>query len=185
MKILCGRLQGRVFDFKANPSVRPTSDRARKAIFDMLRGYIEDRRVLDLFSGSGALGFEALSAGASEAIFVERDKVQCKKIADNLKKLDLEQYGKVLCADARDAVRKLGSRGEYFDLVFLDPPYDDPCGPQTLEALAESPLLGAGGYALFECRSRRTPEKKIGTLVCEKIKNYGDTEVCFFKKTES
>ena len=86
MKILTGALRGQRILFRPNPHLRPTADKARKAIFDMFQGAMEGKRVLDLFSGTGALGFEALSQGAAHVTFVEKNKVQCSEISANLER---------------------------------------------------------------------------------------------------
>ncbi|MBI2094649.1 MAG: RsmD family RNA methyltransferase, partial [Candidatus Omnitrophica bacterium] len=110
--------------FKPNPHLRPTTDKTRKAIFDMLQGELQDKKVLDLFSGTGALGFEALSNGAAEAMFVEADAFQAREIRNNLGRLGLESRGIVRQEEVSRAIEKLGRDGAAFDFIFIDPPYE-------------------------------------------------------------
>src|SRR5262245_31330081 len=128
MKILTGALRGRSILLRPNENMRPTTDLVRKAIFDTLQGAIEGKKVLDLFSGTGALGFEALSSGAREVLWVEQDGSQVRAIEKTLKSLEMEKSGKVIESDALSAVERLAARSEQFDLFFLDPPYHSGLG---------------------------------------------------------
>lgn len=115
IRIISGKLGGRLIDTPKTDKTHPMGDRERSAIFNRLRGEIVGKVVLDAFAGSGAIGIEALSIGASEVDFLENNHKAAQTIHDNLAKLKLESQGKL--------VRKL--RGEY-DIIFADPPYDDP-----------------------------------------------------------
>src|SRR3954447_25062177 len=123
MRIIAGSRKGaRIFAPKGKET-RPTGDRVREAAFNLLGpGAAEDVTVLDLFSGSGAMGLEALSRGASHATFVENDREACRTINRNVDKLGLEN-ATVLCQDALTALRTDSRTGARYDLVFVDPPY--------------------------------------------------------------
>lgn len=181
MKILTGTLRGREIGFKANPHLRPTADKVRKALLDILGGAIENANVLDLFSGTGALGFEALSGGSAEAVFVEADKKQAVKINEDLKALGLEKKAKVLCLDAIKAIETLHRQGEIFDLVFLDPPYSEGWETRCAKAVSKHPILSKNAWAVIESSSRDVAElATFGSLVKIKEKIYGDTRVVFY-----
>lgn len=146
MRIISGRWRGTplVAVGKGDPAahLRPTPDRVREALFSMLnsRGVIQDAQVLDLFAGTGALGFEALSRGAAHAVFVENGRVGQKLIADNINKLGARDQAKVLRSDAT----KLGAwPGARFDLVFLDPPYGKGLGQRALAVVRDWMAPGA------------------------------------------
>jgi len=181
VKILTGTLRGREISFKANTHLRPTADKVRKAIFDTLGDVIQGAKVLDLFSGTGALGLEALSGGAREAVFVEADKRQAAKIAEDLKMLRLEKKGRVLCLDALKAIQTLHRQGESFDLIFLDPPYNDGWERKTAEAVAAQPILSKRSWVVMESAAKDVASPAaFGHLAKLKEKNYGDTRLVFY-----
>ncbi len=182
MKILTGALRGQPLLFSPNPRLRPTSDKARKAIFDMFQGEIEGKRALDLFSGTGALGFEALSSGAEMVTFVEIERAQASAIKNNLEKLKLSQKGTVITMDALKAIEKLSQEEQRFDLVFIDPPYEKGLGQSALTALAGSKLLERGAFVVLECRDLETPPEAEDHFIRIKDKMYGDTQIAVYQK---
>ncbi len=185
MKILTGMFRGREISFKTNPHLRPTADKVRKAIFDTLGDVIQGAKVLDLFSGTGALGFEALSAGAEEAVFVEADKRQAAKITENLKTLGLEKKGRVLCLDALKAIQTLHRQGEAFDLIFLDPPYNEGWERKTADAVSAQPILSKKSWAVMESAAKDIASPAaFGHLAKRKEKKYGDTRIVYYGKPD-
>ena len=156
MKILTGNLRGQPIEFKKSPYLRPTSDKARQAIFNMLQGQVEGKNVLDLFSGTGALGIEALSQGAEKVTFVEKDKTCCRRLKDNLSALGLGDRSRVLLLEAVKAIREFSKDNEYFDLIFLDPPYEKELVKSALEAIAASNIIHEGTMIICEARKPRT-----------------------------
>src|SRR5947208_2259988 len=136
MRVIAGRLGGRRLKAPAGARTRPTAERVREALFAMLED-VADARVLDLFAGSGALGIEALSRGAASAVFVERDPAALRALRENLAALGLgRDVAEVRRSDAMRALHSAQRRGENYDLVFIDPPYD--------RARDLGPRLGAG-----------------------------------------
>ncbi|MBI4432786.1 MAG: 16S rRNA (guanine(966)-N(2))-methyltransferase RsmD [Candidatus Omnitrophica bacterium] len=178
MKIVAGALKGRVIGFKPNPHLRPTSEKTRKAIFDVLQGQMEGKNVLDLFSGTGALGIEALSRGAAQAVFIEKEKNQARQIRENLEALGLLDRSRIIAADA---VQALGRLNEYFDFIFLDPPYNEGWTEKTLATLSKTPLFHEATIVIAECGQREKPLSRIGKFKSVKIKAYGDTQIVFYK----
>jgi 16S rRNA (guanine(966)-N(2))-methyltransferase RsmD len=124
------------------PGSRPTAERAREAFFDILGDWVPGKRFLELYAGSGAIAFEALSRGASGAVAVDRDTRALERNRDTL-----SAGVEILRVPARDAVRDLARRGERFDLVFLDPPYD---AEDTITVAALAPLLAVGGRVVWQ-----------------------------------
>lgn len=182
MKILTGALRGKPILFKPNPRLRPTSDKTRKAIFDMLQGGLEEKNVLDLFSGTGSLGFEALSQGAARVTFVEMNRAQCDKIKENLVCLGLNGRAEVVNLDAVAAVGSFSRQKIYFDLVFLDPPYEKGLAERALLEISRSSVLGAQGWVILECGKREELPDPAGGLRKMKTKTYGDTKVLFYQR---
>jgi 16S rRNA (guanine966-N2)-methyltransferase len=172
VRVVAGRLGGRRLRAPRGRDTRPTSDRAREALFSML-GPIADARVLDLFAGSGALGIEALSRGAATATLVERDARAVEVIRANLAALELgEHEAQVVHAPARAALRDASARGDAYDLVFLDPPYRDApaLGRELSQAL---PAVLAPGARVVVESDRRAPLQLELAIVRER--RYGDT----------
>jgi 16S rRNA (guanine966-N2)-methyltransferase len=149
LKVIAGRWRGRPLAAPEGATTRPTSARAREALFSMLEsrlGSLEGLAVLDLFAGSGALGIEALSRGAARALFVERDPAAIRAIRANLARLGAQAQGDVLAADAA----RLGPAPARFDLVLLDPPYGAGLAGPALERLVRSGWLAPGGWLSVE-----------------------------------
>jgi 16S rRNA (guanine966-N2)-methyltransferase len=172
VRVVAGRLGGRRLRAPRGRDTRPTSDRAREALFSML-GPIADARVLDLFAGSGALGIEALSRGAATATLVERDARAVEVIRANLAALELgEHEAQVVHAPARAALRDASARGDAYDLVFLDPPYRDApaLGRELSQAL---PAVLAPGARVVVESDRRAPLQLELAIVRQR--RYGDT----------
>ncbi|RMD71114.1 MAG: 16S rRNA (guanine(966)-N(2))-methyltransferase RsmD [Gammaproteobacteria bacterium] len=123
LRIIAGRFRGRRLAFPPLPGLRPTPDRVRETLFSWLAPHLPGARCLDLFAGSGALGFEALSRGAKEVIFVERHPKAAARLRENIALLGVEDRARVYAMDALDFLRRLPP--EPFDIAFLDPPYGE------------------------------------------------------------
>jgi 16S rRNA (guanine966-N2)-methyltransferase len=147
LRIIGGRWRGRRLRFPATPGLRPTPDRVRETLFNWLAPSIRGARCLDLFAGSGALGLEALSRGAAEVVFVERNPTIARYLETLLAELAPGE-GRVLRADA--AVWLAGPP-DAFDVVFLDPPFDAEVLPALLERLVTGGWLAAGARVYVEC----------------------------------
>jgi 16S rRNA (guanine(966)-N(2))-methyltransferase RsmD len=133
--------------------LRPTSARLREALFDILGGRIHDASFLDVFAGTGAIGLDALSRGATRAVFIEADRRAARAIAGNLALAGVAGSARIVEGDAEAALLELSRAGERFDIVFLDPPYTTGALGRTLPAAAR--LLRAGAVMVVEHASRR------------------------------
>jgi len=182
MKILTGKLHGRIIAYKPNPHLRPTSDKTRKAIFDMLQGQIENKKVLDLFSGTGALGLEALSQGAGFVTFVEIEKSQGVAIKGHLEKFGLSLKGKVIIGNAIGVIEKLARDEKEFDFIFMDPPYEMGLEERAMAALAKSSVVKKNTLIILECRNLKDLPKAEENFVCLKDKVYGDTRILIYRR---
>ncbi len=155
MRIVGGEWKGRALRAPAGDATRPTSDRAREAMFNVLAHAawspgLEGRRVLDLFAGSGALGLEALSRGARFALFVETSEAARGAIRDNIEAMGAFGVTRVHRRDATDLGVKPAGLGPPFDLAFLDPPYHKGLGERALAAIVDGLWLAPGALIVFE-----------------------------------
>ncbi len=178
LRVISGRLKGkRLFSVKGR-SLRPTSDRVREAIFDILQGQIAGRKVLDLFAGTGALGIEALSRGASSAVFVENSPASLSALQRNLVECRLQDSASVLNKEVLSGIRFLEMQRVTFDLVFLDPPYGRGLTRKTLEAVAQSSVIDRETLMIAEHSSQEDIEE-IPHLEITDQRKYGGTRVSF------
>ncbi len=177
MRIVAGSKKGHRIAAPKGVVTRPTGDRVREAVFNIV-GPVEEARVLDVFAGSGAMGLEALSRGASRAVFVERDRDACHVIQQNLRKLRLTG-AVVLCQDAVGALRQERARGHTYDLILVDAPYEE--WDRFAEPLAEllPALLGENGLAVVETTSRVEPELPLALVTSRR---YGSARITVFSR---
>ena len=162
MRIVGGSLKGRAIATPSGQTTRPTSDRARESIFNMLAHAawavpLDGARVLDLFSGSGALGFEAISRGAAFALFVETDSAARGVIRDNIETFALFGTTRIHRRDATDLGVKPAGLAAPFDLVFLDPPYGKGLGERAMSKLVSGGWITPDATIVFECGADETP----------------------------
>ncbi|MBQ8440996.1 MAG: 16S rRNA (guanine(966)-N(2))-methyltransferase RsmD [Clostridia bacterium] len=159
MRIITGKARGVRLATLEGENTRPTSERAKEAIFSMLQFEIDGARVLDLFAGSGQMGLEALSRGAAHAVFCDLSKDAVEIVKTNIKKTRMEGQCDVFCGDYKVTLQRLRNR-QNFDLVFLDPPYAGSLVPAALSELIENDLLSNGAKIICETAS---PEDVFGT----------------------
>ncbi len=189
MRITGGRFGGRHLQMPKGPAIRPTLDHVRQAIFNLLGERVKGARVLDLFSGTGALGNEALSRGASHVTFVERSFFCVQAVEENLKALSFEKEPPrtaIIRAEAVTGIRKLFREEALFDLVFLDPPYGHRWVRISLNALTQYAIVSPLGLVVAE-QDKRDPlppsvEGKEVRLVLGRHQRYGDTVLAFYER---
>lgn len=160
--------------------LRPTSDRVREAIFDILQDRVQGKKVLDLFAGTGALGIEALSRGAERAIFVEYNPHILRVLRRNITECHLEKKSEVLPCDVGKGMRILSSRGEVFDLIFIDPPYTLGLVKGTLKGLSQNALLAPKGLIIAEHSLKEDLSAPIPWELIER-RQYGTTSISFWR----
>lgn len=184
MRIVGGQFKGRAIAAPQGRDTRPTSDRARESIFNVLAHAdwspgIEDRRVLDLFAGSGALGLEAMSRGAAFALFVETESAARGAIRDNIEALGLFGNTRIHRRDATDLGVKPAGLGDPFDMVFLDPPYGRGQGERTLARLGGGGWITPDALIMLEVGADETPQLAAFETLDER--SYGAAKVLFLK----
>jgi len=183
MRITGGLFRGRRLQVPVGREVRPTTDKVRQAIFNILVHEIPEARVLDLFAGSGALGIEAVSRGAESAVFVEKHNSALNCLKRNLAEVKLD--ARVLEDDWLDAIQQLIARQERFDLIFADPPYGMLSGDAIAEAVVgreqgvESALLAPDGILIIEGSAQDEPVTILRTL---KERVFDTTRISFYAR---
>lgn len=178
MRITGGTFKNQILKSPKGEQTRPTSERLRETVFNIAQDYVEGKTFLDLFAGSGAVGIEAISRGASFATFIEKDRKALHALQENIKKLGLEDQSKVFAGDVLTLLKRL--KGKSFDLIFIDPPYEKGFQEKPLLLIDELGLLAEEGvifveesinneltfpeYANFQLRNKR---KMGGTFLYE------------------
>jgi 16S rRNA (guanine966-N2)-methyltransferase len=193
MRIIGGSLGGRRLKAPPGSTTRPTSDRVREAIFNILGPPPPHARVLDLFAGAGSLGLEALSRGAAHAEFVDHSRAAARCVRQNARALGVDSRCRVHCQDALALLRRWCDSGlppepatgphpePRFDWVFVDPPYQGDLAARALELLGQRDLIGPGAVVVVEHDRRHVPANTCGSLVRTDHRRYGDTEVSFYR----
>jgi 16S rRNA (guanine966-N2)-methyltransferase len=181
VRVIGGEFKGRILRTPQGGKIRPTSDRVREAIFDILGPVWASQRVLDVFAGTGALGIEALSRGAQEAVFVEQGKGALAVLKGNLKALGLKTRAWVLPLTAKRGIAILGEKGMAFDLIFMDPPYGKLLVGKALEEIVQGKILLPAGVIVAEHSSREEILPPLGLEISQQ-RRYGDTAVSFLHR---
>jgi 16S rRNA (guanine966-N2)-methyltransferase len=181
LRITGGRLRGKRLTSPLNRAVRPTSDMVREALFDILGPEIAGARFLDCFAGTGAVAFDALSRGAQTAVLVESDPKVAALIRKNAANLGLEPT--VIVGDFLKAADRLAEKGQFFDLIFVDPPYASGLQTAAVEKIFASGLPAEGGTVIVEHDRRNELQPNLRQFILTDRRFYGETQLTFFKPT--
>lgn len=179
MRITSGVYKGRVI--KMPGRIRPTQEKVRKALFDIL-GDIEGISFLELFAGSGAIGFEAASRGVKELSLVEDNPGCILTMKKNIESLALKNCT-LYAREAQDAIRALHRAKKEFDIIFLDPPYYRDLSKKTLQTLSAYDILAPGGFIITQHFNKENLPDKLGDLSLFRDYSYGDTVLSFYKRS--
>jgi RNA methyltransferase, RsmD family len=163
MRVIAGKARRIVLKTLEGSETRPTTDRIKETLFNIISPDLTDCEFLDLFAGSGAIGIEALSRGAESAVFVENSKGAVECIKANLKATRLEEKASILNMDALSSINTLNMRGRQFDIIFMDPPYNRSYEQGILEALMHCDLLKQGAMIIVEASLDTTFDYLEGT----------------------
>jgi len=177
MRVIAGAFKGRVLQSPSWEGLRPTSDRLRETLFNVLAARAAGARVLDLFAGTGALGIEALSRGAAHVTFVEKNRRAIALIEENLKACGVGEGYTIRCAEVAAALGALPA-ADAFDLILLDPPYDIANVSAVLDAAARR--LADDGLLVLERATRREPGEPAGLQRVRDVKS-GDSTLTFYE----
>jgi 16S rRNA (guanine(966)-N(2))-methyltransferase RsmD len=181
MRIIAGKYKGRRLKTLDGLHVRPTSDRLRETVFNILAPRIVGARFLDLCAGSGAIGIEALSRDAAEVVFIENNRRVHQLISDNLKHCGINSGVRVINRDALTALKYLDENGEQFDLMYFDPPYDAELYSPVLWLLAKGNLLTSDGWLLVEHRRQLPLQEGYGDLQAFRVLPQGETQLTLYR----
>lgn len=184
MRIIAGSLKGRRLKSVRGTAIRPTADRVREGLFNMLvsRFELQDCLVLDIFAGTGALGIEALSRGARRAVFVEHNRTALRVLRANIEDCGLESRAEVWPLPVRHALREFAQRGYRFDGVLLDPPYGQGLIGPTMLMLSELGLLEPGAWVAAEGHIQEPPADSLGCLRLTRTRRYGKTSIRLYSQ---
>jgi 16S rRNA (guanine966-N2)-methyltransferase len=184
LRIISGSARGRRLLAPKNSLIRPTADRVKESLFNILSvliaGY-DDCRALDIFAGTGNLGIEALSRGAANAVFIDSHKESVALVIKNLRMLGFADKGRVIERDAISALRSLEKREAPFRLVFIDPPYRQGLAERVLEYLAVSAMIDENSLVIAEMSSGELLPTAFDNLTQFDRRVYGDTAIVFFR----
>ncbi|MGC8787075.1 MAG: 16S rRNA (guanine(966)-N(2))-methyltransferase RsmD [Anaerolineae bacterium] len=180
MRIIGGRFRGRRLAAVSGP-VRPTADRVREAIFNILGERVQGATVLDLYAGTGALGLEALSRGAAQVVFVEQHHQVRHLLQRNLTALGVADQARLVAGRVLPTLPQLARGGQRFDLVFLDPPYGLGLAAATLKVLAAHNLVKTGGLVVVECHRTEELAPAYPPLHRCDCRTYGTTSISLYQ----
>ncbi|MCC5911984.1 MAG: 16S rRNA (guanine(966)-N(2))-methyltransferase RsmD [Clostridiaceae bacterium] len=184
MRIIAGKARGHRLETPSNLKIRPTTDRIKESIFNIIQKHLYDSIVIDLFSGTGNLGIEALSRNSNKAYFVDNSQESIDIIKSNLDKTRLRDQGEVIRGDVRVALNKIASKGVQADIIFMDPPYKKGLVIPTLEGIQSANLLKASGIIVIDHDKTEDLPEEINELIKYRSKGYGNTTVSFYKQKE-
>ncbi|MBT2687912.1 16S rRNA (guanine(966)-N(2))-methyltransferase RsmD [Bacillus sp. ISL-47] len=184
MRVVSGTKKGKILKAVPGSSTRPTTDKVKEAIFNIIGPYFDGGLGLDLFAGSGGLGIEALSRGAEKVIFVDRDGKAIQTIHENIRICGLEEQTEVYRNDADRAIKAILKRELAFDYIFLDPPYRKQQLLKLLQIIDEKALLTDKGTILCEHSSDVSLPDSVGRLVQRKHENYGIISISVYGSAE-
>ena len=180
MRIIAGKARGRSLRAPPHTSVRPTSDRVRETLFNVLGQWLEGERVLDLYAGAGGLGLEAISRGAGHCTFVEQDRVTMAALAENARSVGVSGQCTTLLRSVDRALKQLAASGAVFELIFADPPYALHQLAGLLEQLDRDGLVAPGGRVVVEHEKRELLPEAVGRLRRCDERRFGDTVLSIY-----
>lgn len=182
MRVVSGTCKGRALKAVPGNTTRPTTDKVKEAIFNMIGPYFDGGIALDLFAGSGGLGIEALSRGLDKAIFIDRDSKAIQTIRENINTCQLEEKSEVYRNDSERALKALMKRGISFDYIFLDPPYKLQQLVSLMEKMDEHSLVHNGTRIVCEHSHEVKLPASIGGLTQVKHEEYGIIAITIYLK---
>jgi 16S rRNA (guanine966-N2)-methyltransferase len=163
-------------------AVRPTSDRLRETLFNILAPHVTGSRFLDICAGSGAIGVEAISRGAQRVTFIDSSRRACSVIEANLHALGVGNEAAIINRDAVAALKQLAKENKQFDIIFFDPPYASGIYQEVMRLLDERPLLSADAIVIAEHRAKTPPGDRFGALRMYREVKQGESALAFYDR---
>ena len=182
MRIIGGEYRGRKIKSPPFDTVRPTKDRVREAVFSIIAEKVPGSSALDLFSGSGAYGLEALSRGAKECVFIEKDPKCADVLKENITLLRLGNSSEIMTMDVLESMKPLKDGDKKFDIIFSDPPYNYNINKKLLIMIYQYDILKPSGALVVEHSPKEEIPRAEGDISIYKQKTYGDTSISVFLK---
>jgi 16S rRNA (guanine966-N2)-methyltransferase len=182
MRIIAGKYKGhQLVPFQAD-HIRPTTDRVKESQFNILMSHFDGTRVLDLFAGTGNLGLEAISRGASEVLFVEKSKQSIQILEKNIQKLKISEAYKIIQKDVLSFLKTY--QGEPFDVIFADPPFTEVMAHDVMQAICESKVFAPTTVMTIESARKEKILDHYTSLERYDVREFGDKVLSFFRKAE-
>lgn len=181
MRIISGRTKGHLLRTPRGREVRPTASKVREALFSILADRVHQAVLLDLFAGSGALGIEALSRGATEVVFVERNPEAVRALTENLDRLGFMDRARIFPMDSLKFLKGPDATERAFDVVLVDPPYHAGILRKLLPLLSRGDIMKPSGIMVIEHFHKMIPPDRIGPLAAQRSARYGDTVLTFYR----
>ena len=179
MRVITGKAKGIALKTPDGMLTRPTSDRVKEALFSIIQFDVPGAKVLDLFGGTGQLGIEALSRGASSAVFVDEREAACSLIRENLRRTKFENEGKVIRSDYLSYLKRCR---EKFHIILLDPPYAEVFLENSLKMITEIDILETGGIIVAECPLGKELPWEFSGFTRSRDYKYGKTLLILYRK---
>lgn len=182
MRVIAGKYRSRLLKGPGKLRLRPTSDRLRETLFNVLGPSVEDSLFVDLYAGTGAIGIEAISRGAREAVFIESHAATARLLQQNLATLGIREAAELIVADAIRGLEKMAAQRRMADFFFLDPPYakaDEHL--RALEFLDASHLVAPRGIVIVEHSCKAELPERFARLECKRLLEQGDAALSFYR----
>ncbi|MFZ5988897.1 MAG: 16S rRNA (guanine(966)-N(2))-methyltransferase RsmD [Bacillota bacterium] len=181
LRVISGTAKGHKLRTLKGSSTRPTSDRVKESLFNIIGSRVFEKDVLDIYAGTGNLGIEALSRGAASAVFIDKSHECASIIKENLAHTKLIEKASVITGDVFSTLNKISKDDKKFDIIFLDPPYNKNLVEDTLKCIMENDIIGVGGLVIAEHDvDDEVPEEAAG-LKRFRQQKYGDTIISFYE----
>ena len=181
MRIISGKARGRKILSPETMETRPTLDRIKEAIFNIIQGYIPDAVAVDVFAGTGSLGLEAASRGAKECYLVDKSPVTFPILKKNIENLQFEDTCTALNMDAYMALKSLAAKGKVFDLIFIDPPYFKNLIPEAMQIVDDKKILHEDGIIVTKIDATEEIFEGTENIELFRTKKYGNTIVNLYR----
>lgn len=179
VRVISGSARGLKLNTPGDDRVRPTTDRVKESMFNIVQDWVYDSQVLDLFAGSGALGIEALSRGASQAVFCDNSLDSIKIIKSNIEKARVVDRSQIVSGDFKRCLRDMEAKNQSFDMIFVDPPYYKGLFEEVLDIIRSCKILKKDGIVIVEHDAKK-PIGQVEGLGVYKEKKYGITMLTFY-----
>lgn len=179
VRVISGSARGLKLNTPGDDRVRPTTDRVKESMFNIIQDWVYDSQVLDLFAGSGALGIEALSRGASQAVFCDNSLDSIKIIKSNIEKARVVDRSQIVSGDFKRCLRDMEAKNQSFDMIFVDPPYYKGLFEEVLDTIRSCKILKKDGIVIVEHDAKK-PIGQVEGLGVYKEKKYGITMLTFY-----